>query len=65
VRQRAGAIEVLGVGQHVKELRHGVGASRARQQAVGQPGFRIGLVLVGEREHVDRIEDVEVLELIA
>ena len=65
VDQRPGAIEILRVGQHVEELRHRVGAGGARQQSIGEAGFRIELIGVGEREHVDRIKDVEMLQLIA
>ncbi len=42
-----------------------VAAGGARQQSVGDAGLGIELVGIGEREHVDRIEDVEVLQLVA
>jgi len=40
-------------------------AGRARQQAIGDAGLRIGLIRIRERKHVHGIENVEVLELIA
>ena len=65
VHQRAGAVEVLGVGQQVEDLRRGAGPFRARQQAVGRAGFRIGRRTVGERKQVDRKQDVEELQRVA
>src|SRR5262249_54798354 len=63
--KRAGAIEVLRVRQQVKELGRGAGPLGARQQAVGEASLGIGLGRVGEREQIDRKENVEELQRVA
>jgi hypothetical protein len=49
----------------VEELRHRAAQPRPGEQPVVGAGDRIGLLFVGEREHVHRVLDVEVLQLVA
>src|SRR5207245_92462 len=63
--QRPGAVEVLGVRQQMKELRHRVRLLGAREQAVDLPAVRIGFGTIREREQVDWKQDVEELQRVA
>src|SRR5207237_3439670 len=61
----AGAVEVLRVGQQMKDFRRRAAALRAREQAVDDARVRIGFRSVGERKQIDGEEDVEVLQRVA
>ena len=65
VHERSGAVEVLGIGQKVEDLRRGAALLGTRQQAVADTAFRVRLGAVGERKQVDRVKDVEELQRVA
>src|SRR4029079_4233835 len=58
-------VEVFRVGEQMKHLRRGAALLGAGEETIDLARLRIGLGSVGEREQVDRKQDVEVLERVA